>query len=196
MTDPIIELFAPDTCQKIARDFAVEVARIVGSKVVKNSRLVLGKAYCPYKVPLHTKDFWCTLSISDTSFTFRSNHRRQTVKVLELCNIGVTAKSPSKFHPASQRVPAVSEVVGVDIYTTPHHSCERVAEWLLSGRALPLLRALDFRPIREFSMNPIQLHVASSARLPADCAKQALAFRDLQTSVFEDALSRSQESDG
>ena len=62
------DTFDRDTDRKKARLLAQEIAVLLKSKVVRNPRVVLGEPFCPYKVPMHTREFYCSLFVSDVSF--------------------------------------------------------------------------------------------------------------------------------
>lgn len=180
----------------LARKCASEVARLLGTKVVARPLQVLGRAYAyyPYEVPAHCQDFWCTLHVSDDAYCFKAEHRRKTRAVVCTTDFCVSLKRPLKYMCAARLLRGVSKALGVAVYAQPHHTNAHISRCLLSAMALPALRAIDFRRVKECFVNPIQLEVVASLADPPSCAAQVKALRELVTALFADACRRKAES--
>src|SRR5690242_2160164 len=60
----------------IARRNAVELAKLLNSKVLSYRRIVIGEPRCIYRVPFHNENFWFKVLMSETDFVFTGQHRR------------------------------------------------------------------------------------------------------------------------
>ncbi len=185
-----------DTDRTQAREIASEISKLVDSKVSSNQRLVIGEAFCPFKIPIHTKEFWCTLFVSDVSYVLSATHRRQTNSVLSSATFCVNIKVQSEHMFATKRMAEVSTAIGVPVYCQPWADAEEVMNCFLSDRVFQKLLKIDFAPLTELFISPIQLRAESSLLTSARCAEQARVLRDLVTSLFEECWRRRQKEDG
>jgi len=111
------KLLAPDIQTKLAKESAAQIATGVRSKVRANQRLIIDEPYCPYKISMHTKDFWCTIFVSDVSYNFTANHRRPTKAMWNLADFSVSlkaAKATSFYRP--KVLPEISRVIGTKVF--------------------------------------------------------------------------------
>ena len=197
MATLFLKLLAPDTQAKLAKESAVQIAKQFGAKPKSHSQVVLGEPFCPYKIPVHLKDFWCTIFVSDTSYIFTANHRRPNKATWDVVDYHAqfkTAKSDSVFK--AILLPITSKTVGTDVFTyyqkwsDAHHKTR-----LASKRLLPVLQKISFDSITEFKLCPIKLRVVSSFRFASDCVEQVQQFQQLMVVAFEEAIERQKQSD-
>lgn len=192
MTDILKKVISQDADLAAAQRNASEVAKLLGSKTAPNKKLVLNESYCPFKIPIHLKQFYCFVFVSDVHCRFTAQCRSPKGQAANSCFfVSVKAPCPRMF--AKTLVAGVSKKLGWEVYRQPFSSDEEVEEALLSKRTWELLRKVDFSVVSEFHLSPLQLGVASCFQSAALCAAQALHFRDLITAVFEEAAERSNE---
>ncbi|MGC4074877.1 MAG: hypothetical protein QM760_20740 [Nibricoccus sp.] len=66
----------PEADRALSRLHAKKIAEGLGSKVQRETGVVIGEPVCDYKVPCHLPDFWCKAKVSETTILFTSNHKR------------------------------------------------------------------------------------------------------------------------
>ena len=170
-----------------ARAAALQVARLLGSKVKPNSEVVIGETYCPFRIPLHTDLFWCFVSVSEKAFQFSAQSRSKQPSVVFF----VSLKVPADYMHATIRLAGASGAVGVDVFGQRGCPDEHGESPLASEQARSILQKIDFGPIRRFEFSPVQMRAESSFASPVLCADQALVFRELMTVVYQEAMERS-----
>ena len=189
------KLLAPDIQMKLAKESAVQIARGVGSKVNANQRVIIGEPYCPYKIPMHTKDFWGTVFVSDVSYNFTANHRRPTKAIWNLADYSVSLKdTKATSFSRPKLLPEISRVMGTKVYAWENRPEDYFKQRILSDRLKSIFKKIDFNLISEFVLCPLSLRVISSFRFAPQCAEQAQVFRELIVSAFEEAKERQQIS--
>jgi hypothetical protein len=186
------KLLAPDTQVNLAKESADQIAKQLGSKPRSHSQVILGEPFCPYKIPVHLEDFWCTVFVSDTSYILTANHRRPNKTAWDVVDYHVqlkTAKSDKIFK--AILLPTTSKAIGIEVFTyyTKWSDAYHKAR-LTSERLVSIFKKIDFAPISEFKLCPINVRVISSFRFPSDCVEQVQIFRQLMIVVFEEAKER------
>ena len=195
MSGVIHQIFSRNIDRHIARENATGVAQILGATRKSNSRAVIGERFCPYKVPLHTSDFWFTLFISDATFGIEANHKRPTPEVAACGGFALYFKrKPGWVLRPSRRLPKVSRVLGVGVFADVDDDENMVTKLLLHGEIMKNLQTIDFRGVSEFFVQPLQMTVQAELNSPAHCAKQAEIFRDLLVSFFHEAQLQTKSS--
>lgn len=187
-------IFGRSTDRKMAKALATEIARLLSSERKTNQRIVIGEPFCPYKVPMHTADFWCSLFISDVSYVFSGNHRKPTAEIWKCADFGVELKTRrsgtlSALRP-DKRLVKMSKALGVDVFANADADEGFIAKALLSESIFKKLRGIDFCPILEFNLCPLRLVARSSLQSANHCAEQAQLFRDVIELLFQDARQR------
>ena len=66
----------PDSDRNFSRLHAQKIAEALGSKVKRETKVVIGEPACEYKVPCHLADFWCKAKVSETTIIIECNHKR------------------------------------------------------------------------------------------------------------------------
>ena len=173
-----------------ARAAALQVARLLGSKVKPNREVVVGETYCPFRIPLHTDLFWCFLCVSENAFQFSARWRSKQPSVVFF----VSLKAPANCMHATIRLAGASGVLGVDVFGQRGCLDEHSESWLASEQTRSILQKIDFGPIRRFEFSPVQMRAESSFASPVLCADQALVFRELITVVYQEAMERSRRA--
>jgi hypothetical protein len=191
MSDPLKEVLSKDTDHAAAHESANEVAKLLKSKVQSNDRIVVDEPCYPCKVPIHTDEFYCFVSVSDASFRFSAKRRPKKGPVADFF---VSLKFPSPHMFAKTRATEASTTLGVEVFRQPFCSDEEIALTVLSKRMCELFRKIDFKQVSQFQLSPEQLSVAFSCQSAEVCARQALAFRYLVTAAFQEAYERSKKS--
>jgi hypothetical protein len=187
-------IFGRSTDRKMAKELATEIARLLGSERKTNQRIIIGEPFCPYKIPMHTADFWCSLFVSDVSYVFSGNHRKPTAEIWKCVDFGVEMKTRCSgvlgaFRP-DKRLLKVSEALGVDVFADADADEGFIAKALLREPVFEKLRGIDFFPILEFNLCPLRLIARSSLQSADHCAKQAQLFRNLIVLLFQEARQR------
>ena len=169
------------------RATALQVARLLGSKVKPNRDVVIGEINCPFRIPLHTDLFWCFVRVSERTFQFLAQWRSKQPSVVFF----VSLKAPADYMHATIRLARPSGALGVDVFGQPGCPDKHIESRLGSDQTRSILRKIDFGPIRRFEFSPVQMRVESSFASAALCADQALVFRELITVVYQGAMERS-----
>lgn len=190
MGDVLKEIFGKDTDHARARHNADEVAILLRSKVVSNDKFVIGEPFCPFKMSVHTKEFFCLVFMSDVSYRFTANRRPRTHHIGDFF---VSIKFPAPHMGARISVEKVAKKVGVDVFRQPFCPDGYIHK-VFSGRLLALLSKIDFKRISKFQISPVQLGVVGSFVSAEFCAAQALVFRELMTVTIEEAYERNREA--
>jgi len=150
---------------------------------------VLNEPYCPFKIPIHSKQFYCFVFVSDVGCRFTAECRSARGDVGDSSFfVSVLAPAPEMF--AKIRVGGLSKKLGADVYRQPFSSDEEVEGALLSKGTWDLLPKVDFKVVSEFHLSPLQLGVTYSFQSATLCAERARLFRDLITVVFDEACAR------
>jgi hypothetical protein len=165
----------------VARQHAVEVARLLNSEAVSYRRIVVEEPQCLYRVPFHADDFWFKILFSDTEFVFTGEHRRCGAYVVPFC-AAIKRSWPNLV--ATKHLCSLSSELGIDVYTTDAFTQETVASHLLTPVVRKLIRQLDFFPVSLFFLNSVQVHVVSELISPEHCAKQARLLRELLLTIY------------
>jgi hypothetical protein len=195
MTDVLQNAFSGEADRKVAEKNASDVAKVLGSKIEANKKIVLNDACYPFKIPIHSKQFHCFVFVSNVRCRFAANCRSPKGDVGNSCFF-VSVKAPAPHMFAKTRVDELSKKLGVEVYRQPFSSDEEVEGAFVSKRTWELLRKVDFNVVSEFHLSPIQLGVAYSFQSAALCAERALLFRDLITVIFEQACEESTKGKG
>ena len=183
------ELFGQGIDHKRSRKIAHEVAALLGSKTVSNERIIIGEPYCPFKIPIHTKLFYCFVFISDTSWGFTANRRPKTAFVADFF---VSLKAPAPHMGARVLVAGVSKRIGTGVFRQPFCP-DDVIKTAFSTRLGGVLREIDFSRVSQFHFSPIQMSVIAPLDSPESCKKQAFVFRNLMTVANEEAYERNKD---
>lgn len=184
--DVLQKAFGGDADPKVAKKNASEVAKLLGSKVVANKKVVLNESYCPFRIAIQSKQFRCFVFVSDVQCRFTAECLVPRSQVGNACFF-VSLKIPAPEMFAKTRVGELSTKLGVDVYRQPFSSDGEVAGALLAKRTWDLLRRVDFNHVSQIRLSPIQLGVSYSFQSVTLCAQNALLFRDLISVVFEEA---------
>jgi len=169
------------------RKSVVELAARFGSKVMQNRKTVLGENCAPYKIPLHTEEFYCFVLPSEATYRFTAECRKQKGEVADfavnlMVQVGYTEYCPS-----------ISESLGVPVYGNKLFTEADIAARFLTPKLGGLLHRIDFAPISHFLLSPIQFHVCSAFQGIEQCADQSRLFRDLITSTYREAFERNKD---
>ena len=121
----------------MARQNAVDVAHLLGSKAVSYRRIVVGEPRCLYRIPFHAEDFWFKVLVSDTDFIFTGEHRRRESFTVPFC---ATIKDSWQNLGATTLLPALTAELGIPVYTQAGHSEGTVSSYLLSPVIFKFIR--------------------------------------------------------
>jgi len=167
----------------VARQHAVEIARLLGSKAVSYRRVTLGEPRCSYRVPFHADDFWFKVLVSDTDFMFTGEHRRREAFTVPFC---AALKHPWRNMVATTLLPDLSDELGVYVYVPKDVTEAAVSARLLFPTVQTLVSQLDFAPVRLLFINSIQIHATSELVSPEHCAGQVRLLRELLLRVYHE----------
>jgi hypothetical protein len=167
----------------VAREHALEIARLLQSKAVSHRRLAAGEPHCSYRVPLHVGDFWFKVLVSDAEFVFTGEHRRRESFRVPFC---ASLKHPWSNLVTNTHLPEVSAELGMAVYTQERVSEESVASGVLTSAVRKHIGQIAFAPIQVFFLNTIQVYVISKLISPEHCARQVLLLRELLLTVYRE----------
>jgi hypothetical protein len=177
--------------KKAARRLASEIANLLGSKsVANNSKVIIGEAFCPYKVPFHTDAFSCFISVSDSSYCFRATHRKETPAIADCGEFCVSLKREVPHMGLRKQIGLVSNALGIGVFTqewTPEAEVER---YLMQDHILLAFRRLDFAAFDELFVSQMMLSSKGALQSADHCAEQVCRMRELFELIFRDAWGR------
>lgn len=188
MSDLVKKLFTKEFDQKKTRQLAKEIAVLLKSKTISNSRVILGEAFYPYKIPVHTEKLYCFLHISEASYRFTAEERPK--KGGAVGDFFVSLISPTDYMFAKTHVPEAERVIGVDVFRQPFLTDEEITEKLLSKRLVNYFPRIDLKRVSQFRMNPSQMSVEASYESQPSCIDQTLLLREFITTALEEAYQR------
>ena len=164
---------------------------ILGSKAKSSPGVVIGEPVCPYKIAVHTRNFWCGVFVSDVAYVFQVNHKAPTSEICGCVDfsVGLDRKSSGR-QKRRKSLPKVSDILGVEVYTAAGNSEDFILKAVAEGPVLQKFKAIDFYPVVEFHACPIQLRVTSSLQSAAHCAAQTRLFQELILVLFAEARKR------
>ena len=176
--------------KEAARRLASDIARLLGSKPVANSKVVLGEAFCPFKVACHTDAFFCSVLVSDRSYSFRAKHRKETAAIADCAEFCVSLKHEVSHMGLRKRLGAVSSALGTDVFTQMWTPEAEVEPQLMQERLLGVFLKLDFNAFDELFVSQMTLSARGAIKSAEHCASQVLWMRELFDIVFRDAWNR------
>jgi len=112
-----------------AKRLAKEIAALLGSEPKPNRKMVMGKPYSPYQIPIHTDEFYCFVKVSDRSYGFKAERRPKKGFVGDFF---VSLKEPSGFMFATKFVPEAYTTLGVRVYRQPFATDEEIVQKAVS----------------------------------------------------------------
>jgi hypothetical protein len=192
MRDVLKDIFGKDTDHARARQNAEEVAILLRTKVVSNDKFVIGEPFCPFKMSVHTKEFFCVVFISDVSYRFTANRRPRTHHIGDFF---ISLKFSDPQMGARISVEKAAKKLGVGVFRQPFCP-ERYIQKVFSGKLPEFLSKIDFSRISLFHISPVQLGVVGSLVSAEFCAAQALVFRELMTVTIQEAYERNKDALG
>ena len=164
----------------VARQHAVDLANLLGSKTVSYRRAVIGEPLCYYRVPVHTEDFWFKVLVSDTDFVFTGEHRKRGALTVPFC---FSVKQGWRNLGTTMPLKTISQELGLAIFAQNSQAEPAVSACLLKPTVHKILYKLDLAPLRQIFINPIQIHAVSELITPQHCAEQVLLLRALLLSI-------------
>lgn len=173
-----------------ARRLASEIGRLLGSKPVANSKVIVGEAFCPYKVPFHTDAFFCFVSVSDSSYSFRATHRKETPAIADCAEFCISLKREVPHMGLGKQIGLVSNALGIDVFTQVWTPEAEVGRHLMQDHILLAFRRLDFSAFDELFVSQMMLSSKGALQSPDHCAEQIRRMRELFEIVFRDAWNR------
>ncbi len=190
MSDVLKVLARANTSEGSLHKRATELTMLLGAKPARNKRIILGQNHAPMRIPLHTDEFHCFVSPSESTYAFTAECRK---KKAEVADFAVNLVTQVGF---TEHCPAISESLGVPVYGNKLFSEEEIATRLLTPKLTELIRRIDFAPVTHFLLSPIQLHVDSKFEGIERCAQQSQLFRELMVSVYQEAVQRKEHAGG
>ena len=184
----IIKRVTKSTDRDAAYESASQVAAILKLNLIHKEKLIIGDEFYPYQVALHTKEFHCTVGISDKKFGIRATHRRDTRGIPKGATFCVNFREPLAHMFCKQKVEDISRALEVDVFTQPWSDLTTASSVLLSESVLDCFARLDLAAAAEFFLSPVQLSVDFPFVSPQHCAEQAGILRDLITNVHAEAV--------
>jgi hypothetical protein len=188
------EIFGHFADRQLAKQSATEIARLLGSKRVANQSYVIGEPFCPYKIPMHADEFWCTVFVSDTTYVFRGNHKRPTKEIYGLQDLSVHLKVRRSYWGVRNHkcLTRLSNELSVPMYANRTDDENFIRDVLLSKAILKHLQRIDFSIISEMHISQLQLSATCCLRSPTHCVEQVKIFQNLLIALFGDSQKRHQ----
>lgn len=180
--------------KETARRHASDIASLLGSKAAANFKVVLGQSFCPFKVSYHTDAFFCSVFVSDRSYEFRAKHRKETAAIADCAEYCVSLKHEVAHMGLRKRLSAVSNALGIDVFTQMWTPESEVEPHLMREQILEAIRKLDFAGFDELFVSQMMLSAVGRIKSAEHCASQIRAMRDLFEIVFRDAWKRHNSS--
>ena len=176
--------------KEAARHLASDIGMLLGSKAVANSKVVVGEAFCPYKVPFHTEAFFCFVFVSDVSFSFTAKHRKSTAAIADCAEFCVSLKHIVPYMGLRKQLASVSGALGIDVFTQKWTPEAEVESRLMQEPILAAFRRLDFSAFDELFVSQMMLSAKGEIKSAEHCAEQVRRMRELFDSIFRDAWDR------
>ncbi len=186
MKDVLKQLLVGNVGRSPINGIAKEIAAMLGSKVRPNSVVVVGEEYSPFKIPMHTEEFWCFLYISDKTFSFTAKCRGK-----RYCDFIAYMMVPVDYA-FTEHCPAISAILGLPVYTCRAFTEDEVSEKLLSEKVVQMLHKMDFTSVSSLVISPVNLNATAQLRRPEEAVALAKIFRELATVVYKEAKERNQ----
>jgi hypothetical protein len=176
--------------KEAARNLASDIARLLGSKPVANSKIVVGEVFCPYKIPFHTDAFFCFVLVSDATYSFRAKHRKNTAAISDCGEFCVSVKREVPHMGLRKQLCKVSGALGIDVFTQRWTPEAEVEPRLLHEPILEAFRRLDFGGFDELFVSQMMLSAKGEIKSAEHCAEQIRRMRELFDIIFRDAWNR------
>jgi hypothetical protein len=161
-----------------SRQFATEVAGIVGGKVKTNDRNVSGEPDATYRICIHTNAFWITARIADGRLVFSANHKRGCG---EMILFAAAFRHP--YQGFGRIYPRLTKSWGFPVFGCWEAEAE-VAGLVLMDELRPKYRdwiyALEFE---RFHFCDIQIKAIVAFRSPEDAAHAIVRLRQFMLDV-------------
>lgn len=180
MAQPIYPLPA-NSNKDIARRHASEIARLLQSKVLSHSRIIVEEPHCPFRIPCHQGDFWFKVLVSDNAYVFTGEHRRQHAF---RAGFAVAFKHPWINLGATHYAKGLSAALGFDVFQSALPNQDNSVDVLLTTPIRDLIRQTDLSEVRICFLNSTQIHVSAKLHDPSYCVQQVGIYRALMLTVF------------
>jgi hypothetical protein len=191
MGDEVIDLLkravGGDIDNEAARKKALELARLLESKVLPNQKIILNVGYWPFKIPVHTRDFYFFLFVSNVSYHLTANRRPKTPFIGDFF---VSLKTPCPHMFADLRVPKVSKQLGISVFRQRFCKSTVIERAFASTRCRDVLRRVSLSRIQQCHLSPVQFSAIAPVEPLKETVREVSLFQALMTTVIEEARER------
>jgi hypothetical protein len=164
-----------------SKERATEIAKLVGGRVSKNPKHIIGEHPAEYRVTLHREPFWFTARISEDEFSFDANHCRGTG---ERGSFSITLYSPWANMGTNVLQEDLSESLGIEVYGINEGAGLLASPVLESPELRPFISRLRDEAYRIFFVHDTQLRATGSFTSSDDAAARMLMLRDMMETVY------------
>ena len=176
--------------EEAARCLASDIGRLLGSKPVANSKVVVGGVFCPFKVPFHTDAYFCFIFVSDASYSFTAKHRKETAAIADCAEFCVSLKHEIPHMGLRKQLASVSGALGIGVFTQKWTPETEIEPRLMQEPILAAFRRLDFGAFDELFVSQMMLSARGEIKSAEHCAEQVRRMRELFGFIFRDAWDR------
>jgi hypothetical protein len=171
----------PEADRDLSRLHAKKIAEALGSKVQRETKIVIGEPACDYKVPCHLPDFWCKAKISEVTVIFESNHKRGAGAPSPFC----FTLTPWRNMATEVEVAAAVPLIGRSVFRQPYVEEAPILECLHDRQVRTELSAIVREGVTFLFCSSAQLLAEFESSQSPESVRRIREFQSLQLALYE-----------
>lgn len=171
----------PEADRDLSRLHAKKIAEALGSRVQRETKVMIGEPSCDYKVPCHFSDFWCKAKISEVTVIFESNHKRGAGAPSPFC----FTLTPWRNMATEVEVSTAASLIGRCVFRQAYSEEAPILECLHNQRVRTELSAFVREGVTFLFCSSAQLLAEFDSSESALSVRRIKALQSLQLALYE-----------